>query len=309
MELIAGDDKIIKSLITTRGAVSPASTDNSSALLAYAMADFVGSLAPLSTAARLIGAGVQVSLVGAVQTIFPRRTGSPDATIAWIAQGAPFPVKGYAFEDATIGPLKKLAVGCALTREMTESSDGETIVGTLLREDVAATLDATLFSTNAATATAPAGLLNGLVAQVASAATPATEALIEDLSNLAAAVGTGHVVYIAAVGQAAAATARLTVWPCAALAKGTVVALDPAAFVSAFGPTPRITATRDGAVHLENTTPLAIGTAGTPATVTAPTVSPFQMDLVVVRAILDANYMMRASGLVAVVNTVTWGPQ
>ena len=47
-------------------------------------------------------------------------------------------------------------------RELLEGSNGEQVIGSLLKEDLAYTLDATMFSATAASATRPAGLLNGL---------------------------------------------------------------------------------------------------------------------------------------------------
>ena len=82
--------------------------------------------------------------------------------------------------------------------------------------------------------------------------------MLEDLEKLAGAVldaGGISVVYIASPKQAAATGLRLltdqTVWPCPALAAGTVVAVEPSAFVSAFGVEPRISASIETAIHFE----------------------------------------------------------
>ena len=135
--------------------------------------------------------------------------------------------------------------------------------------------------------------------------------MIEDLEKLAGSVlsaGGVSVVYIASPKQAAAAQLRLltdaTIWSCPALAPGSVVCIEPSAFVSIFGPEPRVSASTEGAVHFEATTPLPIGASGT---VASPTLSPFQSHMVIVRCILDAAWTMRAAGMVAVVNSVVWG--
>jgi hypothetical protein len=57
---------------------------------------------------------------------------------------------------------------------------------------------------------------------------------------------------------------------------------------------------------MEDTTPLAIGTAGTPATVAAPARSLFQTDSIALRMIMDVNWTLRRSGVVAWTSSVTW---
>ena len=75
------------------------------------------------------------------------------------------------------------------------------------------------------------------------------------------------------------------VWSCPSLAAGTICAVEPNAFVSAFGPEPRISASIEATVHFESTTPLPIGSTGTPNVVAAPTLNAFQQDLIIIRAI------------------------
>jgi hypothetical protein len=69
---------------------------------------------------------------------------------------------------------------------------------------------------------------------------------------------------------------------------------------------PKISAARDATLHLDDTTALAIGTAGTPNSVAAPTISNFQTDTIALRVILDAAWTLRASAAVAWMTTVTW---
>ena len=104
----------------------------------------------------------------------------------------------------------------------------------------------------------PNGLLLGVSPLTASAATNKTDAMIEDFEKLAGSVlnaGGVSVVYIASPKQAAAAQLRLltdaTIWSCPALAPGSVVCVEPSAFVSIFGPEPRVSASIETAVHFE----------------------------------------------------------
>jgi len=281
--------------------------------------DFVGSLGPISAASRLIERGVRISLERNNSVLIPRRQGGKPATdISWVVEAAPIMVKQHTLDAATLGPTKKLACIVTATRELVQHSDGEQVFSTLLREDVAASLDASLFSTTAADSSRPAGILAGL-----SSLTPATspqgsgtqaEMIWADLANLANAVvdagGSGEIVYIAAPKQANAIrlwlgqTRPVEVWSCPALANKTVVAIQPDAFASAFGSVANISIERDTALHL-STTPLQLGTVGSPNVVAAPVSSLFQQDLVAVKCILDCAWTLRAP-LVSFVANVNW---
>jgi hypothetical protein len=112
--------------------------------------DFVGSLVPLSAAARLIDASTKVSLTGANALIIPhRQSAKPSTDVQWVSQAGPIGVRPLAFDSVGFGPPHKLGTACVLTRELVNASDGERIVGLALREDVAASLDASMFSSAA----------------------------------------------------------------------------------------------------------------------------------------------------------------
>jgi hypothetical protein len=81
--------------------------------------------------------------------------------------------------------------------------------------------------------------------------------------------------------------------------------IDAADFVSVLG-TPEFELSEQATLHMEDTTPLAIGTAGAPATVAAPTESMFQMAKVALRMLLDANWAMRRTGMVQYIAAVSW---
>ena len=67
----------------------------------------------------------------------------------------------------------------------------------------------------------------------------------------------------------------ILVLPTLGVAPGTIIGLDPAALVSAYGTEPEFQSSKETVIHYEDTTPLDIGTAGTPATVAAPSQSLF----------------------------------
>jgi hypothetical protein len=85
-----------------------------------------------------------------------------------------------------------------------------------------------------------------------------------------------------------------------------VILVDAADFVSLAGDDPRFELSDQATLHMEDTTPLAIGTPGAPATVAAPVRSMFQTDAIALRMIMPMNWAMRRAGLVSWVTGVTW---
>lgn len=291
-----------------RAAVSPTSTTTAAALALDSATDFVGSLQPMSAAARLINLGMRVSLSGINSLSIPRRQGGKAATdVAWIAQGSPIPVKQYALDNVALGPTCKLALEVGLTRELAEYDHGDETITRLVKEDLAASFDASIFSNTAAVpGLRPAGIFFG-VTPISGAAAGA-DAILTDLEKLAGAVlgaGGSEVVYIMSPWQFAGLKLRLltpvtpSIWISAALPKGTIAVVEPSAFCSAFGPEPRITASNQGTMQFE--------TSPTPDAIAAPMRSLWQTDLISIKAILDAAWCMRAAGMVAWITDAHWG--
>jgi hypothetical protein len=304
--------------LLTRGATSPASRTGgwASAVAPNLVSDFVASLSPISAAARLMGAGMSIDLSGMNSINVPRRQNGakPATSVPWIAEGAPIPVKQYTLNAATLGPAYKLASISALTREAVVHSSGQQTISTLLREDVSASLDAWVFSTQAGTVgTSPPGLLAGLSPLTATTG-GGDDAMLTDLERLAGVIadsGGSNVVFIAASRQAFAARLRLlsdqfVIWPSAFLASGTVIAVEPSAFVSYVSPEPDIDVAIDAALTFEDTSPQPIA-QGTGPTVATPVYSIYQQDLVAIRVLLEVSYTMRANGMVSYLTGATWG--
>jgi hypothetical protein len=301
-----GDDEPTRLLL--RGAVLPATTTGvgwANTIAATAVADFVSSLATYGAAAQVIAAGVRVDLSGVNTVSVPRRAGAVDVNLAWVGEGQPIPVKQYALDGVTLSP-KKFAVAVGITREM---SLHETVIESLLREDAAASLDASMFSTTAGSATRPAGLLAG-VASLTPAAGGGESAMLADLAALAAAVGTGNVVYVMPPSVSAVATTLArndarTVLTTQGMPADSVIALDPRALVSGFGAEPEISVSTEAVVHFEDASPQPIGSVGTPNVVAAPTRSAFQTDTILIRLIMPAAWVLRAPAI-SWVQGVTW---
>jgi hypothetical protein len=306
--------------LVLRAATAPATTTAPAwavGLAVTAVGDFIASLAPLSAAARLFEVAPRATLDGRNLIQFPRRLGPIDpADVPWVVEAGPLPVLQFDISGSTtLGPTKKLAAIVVTTFETTVSGAGEAVTRTLLRENVALSLDTTLFSNVAATTARPAGALAGVTALTA--ATGGDDAAMnQDLTSLANAisVATAGLAFVMHPAQASAIKLRrgntfptdVPIWPTLGVAEGVVIALDPAAFVSAFGAEPEISASREAMIHMEADAPLQIasGPQGT-GVLASPSRSLFQTDCVATRLLLDAAWAWRVPSAVAWMN-VTW---
>lgn len=308
-----GDDASTLCLIE-RAAVSGATTTATgwaAELAAKSVGDFALSL-PASAASQLFSAGLTVDMNGQNELAIPRLAG-PLPVATFIDEVQPAPAVALLFGSTTLGPPGKLMLLAGYSRELARSSAAEAVIGAVFREAAAASLDAALFSTTAASSARPAGLLAG-VTPLTPAAGGTYEAAATDMSALLGAVaagGGGDIALVAGTRAAVAIKLRFPdlafpIWVSTAIAADQLIALDTGSFIAAFGPVPEITASVETTVHFEDTAPLQIGTAGAPPTVAAPTRSAFQTASIVVRVVLDCAWMMRESSRVAVVNAVTW---
>lgn len=296
--------------ILLRAPSEPIKAEETTAALANnAWLDFLPDLK--SAGSNLIAAGISAGNSSAANIVIPVRDG-PIQPSVWVAQGGAIPVGQSSFVAAQVGPVHKLAIIFVLTSQLIAY---ENVFRALARESIALGLDTALFSDAAATDDNPPGLLFGVTPISASAATSPQEAMLSDLEALSGAIadnGGNEVVYIAAVRQANAARLRLssrtgvTVWASPALAEGTVIAVEPASFVSAFGSIPKISASEQATVHMDDA-PSPLSATGTPNVVSAPIRSLFNTDCIGVRAILDCSWGMRATGRVQFIADATWG--
>jgi hypothetical protein len=141
-------------------------------------------------------------------------------------------------------------------------------------------------------------------------------ALRGDIAKLAAVVGStgsANVAFIASPAYAVRLASyrnvvgeTAPVWPSIAVADGTIIAVAVDAFVSGFGPVPRISVSEHALVHMEDTSAQQIGTVGTPNVVAAPSRSVWQTDSVAIRCILDAAWTLRSANAVAWITGALW---
>ena len=90
-----------------------------------------------------------------------------------------------------------------------------------------------------------------------------------------------------------------------ALPPKTLVAIAPSAVASAYSEVPQIETSKIPAVHFEGATPEAIGTAGTPSVVAAPTCSHFQADMISVKVRARAAWAVLPGGA-SFVSGINW---
>ena len=175
-------------------------------------------------------------------------------------------------------------------------------------------LDTALLDSTAASGVRPAGLFNGATAVTASAATPASEAMLADLRALGAAASTGNpdarVVFVMNPQQALrlqlSAFAIPGVIVSNYMAAGAVAAVDTDALVMLVSQ-PVFALSRNVALHMEDTAPLALGTGTQGSGVLAvPLRSSFQEDWVGLRCRLYAGWAKRRSGAAAITSAVAW---
>lgn len=332
-----GEDESVKTMldVVTKAATAPATTTTSgwaAELVQTSVLDFMESLLPASVYPSLRARGGEFSFGrNGIVSIPSRNTGTSLAG-AFVAQGAPIPVRQGAFTSTTLTP-KKMAVITTFTREIAEHSTPsiEAILREAIRDDTAQAIDTVLLDNTAASTTRPAGLRNGVTATTATAG-GGFAALVGDMKALVGALivssngnlrspvfimnpvqalaisltqnAGGDFVFAADMGRG-----TLNGYPVIQspnVAAGTVFLVDAADFFTATGDEPRFDVSDQATLHMEDTTPLQIGTAGTPNSVAAPVRSMFQTDSIALRMILDMNWAMRRTGSVAYAQSVTW---
>jgi hypothetical protein len=302
--------------LVLKAATAPATLTTSgwaSQLAATAVADLISTLAPQSAGAAVLRRGLSLQFDGAGALVLPGVV-SAAADVGFVQEGAPIPVRQLVVGSLTLAP-RKFAVTTSLTGDIEQHSTPniEALVRAVLSESVAASLDAALFDTTAGDAVRPPGLRNGIAANhTASTATPDTEAMHDDLSQLIGAVapvaGSAPIVIVASPRQAAAIRLRYPtlgyeVFSSSGLAAGVLAAIATNAVASAVDPAPRLDMSRETLLHMD-TAPSPISTTGG-APFTAPMRSMFQTDTNALRLILEVSWGLRTTGL-AWTSGVTW---
>lgn len=313
-----------------RAATVPATTTLAgwaAELVQTSVLDFVDSLMPQSIYPGLSNIGGRFAFGQNGVVSIPRRASTPSIAGGFVAQGAAIPVKQGGFASVSLTP-KKMGVISTFTRDIAEHSTPsiEQLIRTAMQEDTAVAIDTILLDDTIADTTRPAGLLYG-VGETTATSGGGFAALVADIKGLvgvlAAANSLRAPVWI--MNPVDALSASLTQnaggnFPFATevngkmlqgypllmsttCASGTVILLDAADFFSAVGDMPRFDVSDQAVLHMEDTAPQAIGVSGS---ATLPIRSLWQTDSIGIRMLLDINWTMRRTGVVAWTSSVTW---
>lgn len=280
-------------------------------LLQDAFPGFLRDLAPYSVAARLIAQAVPARVGAYDEYKYPVRSTGPTAP-GWVGEGDAIPVRSNTFALVTIGPARKMAHIFSWSRELGKRSDAETIFAQMLREDVAAGLDAAFLATSAGSTSAPAGLLYGLTAGTGYGGgdREAIEADLISLSDAVSAAGSGNVTFIMAPARlgrlrikAPELLAAIDVAPSAAVPASRIVAADAASLLVAVDAEPEIYKTEAGTLHMSDSPAEIVAANGT---VADPVRELWQTATAAVRVIHEIDFKTRRTGAVAYLDGATW---
>jgi hypothetical protein len=322
--------------IITRAAVLPAQTTVSgyaAELVNVGFGAFMDRLLAKSIYQPLSAAGARYDLGRNGTLKIPYRATTPTASGTWIGEGLPKPVRKIGLSTVTLTP-HKISCITAYTEEMAMSSVPavEGLLRKAMADDTQASLDGFLIDAVAESAIRPAGLLVGVTPITASAATTSLEKIIVDINALIApmeAAGAGgNVVLIMNPAQARKMNGAMTTTgnyaftsPEAAAARfgvkqiiesitvaaGRVIAVDADWFATATGDAPRFAVSADATLHMEDTTPLALGSGVQGSGVLAvPQQSMFQTDSIAIRLSVFVTWAMVRTAMVQTIAAVTW---
>lgn len=262
---------------------------------------------------------------------------------AFVGEGDPIPVRRAAFASVSLTP-RKMGVISHFTREMAAHSTPaiEGIIRNGMIEDTAIAVDVALLDNVAASVVRPAGLLNGVTpltgtsiagGSIAAITGDLTQALTPFITANAA-NGLVWIVNPAVIQKLMFASTSVGVYPfkqdaqqgtiggipyiTSTLVTATSMILVRAAdFASATGDTPEFDVSDTAVVHEDDGTYAADQTVTQPAATVeqivtggsapAGTVRSFwQTATIGLRMLLDMDWAMRRSGMVQVVNGITW---
>jgi hypothetical protein len=293
-----------------RAASSPMSLANTPALAQVGVA-FLSALAPLSAGSDLLGRAINLNFNGAASITVP---GIAIPVADFVGENMPVPIQTA---PTTAGPtLAMHVIKCIIvaSNELLASGAAETLLQQVLVEAVGPSVDKVLFSTAAAGADRPAGLLNGISALTPTAVTGSkSDALQDDIQKLATAIapvaGNSTVAIIAAPAQAVAVALRLArpvpyaLLTSSSLASGTVIAVATNSIVAALAGAPVIDAGSDASVHYDTVPAAIVGSGGQ---IAAPTGSFFQTDVVGLRLRWPISWAVRDPRGIAWMSGVNW---
>ena len=263
--------RILKSLgddpradLILRAASDPASTTNTAAL-GLQSTRVLAQLAPAAASARLLALATSLDLSGLQSIRLPYIGLAGRPPVPFVAEGDPGSVVDLTVSSTVLGPTRKLLILAGLTREMAaaSASNAEVIIGDALALSAEQSLDAALFSANAATTSTPAGILNGVV-PIAAATGGGVTAMAGDLAALAGAIGAAGInpddMVIVTTPTLAVKIQILAspkfvnqVLSSSSLAVGTLIGVIPRGLATGYSGAVTVEASTEAVVHFEDT--------------------------------------------------------
>jgi hypothetical protein len=304
------DDYELHESIETRAAVVPTSAATVTAFSQTAVADVAAVIGPMSGFSQVTARALAVDLDGpAGGVLVPGMTAAADS-IAFIAPGAAIPVKQYTFGNATLSSHKAAAI-VTLTRECAEHSNAEKLIRALMVENVGLSVDKIFFDETETDGIRPSGLRFG----TAGLTSDGPAAMQVDLATLAAAVAPkagsmDNIVFVASPDVAvkimlALPNLKIPVISTGGISTGTILSLVPSCLAVAASPTIQWSVSDETVLHMEDSSPTALSTAGTPTS--AANRSIWQTDAKALRLIFEVDWKWRTTDAIAWMTSIEWG--
>jgi hypothetical protein len=302
--------------LMTKSAVTPATIAGSGwadSLAATSLADFLLNIGGVSAGSALLKRCLSLQFSGAASIKVPSITTSATG-VGFVTEANPIPVRQYSVASGVTLSPRVLATISVFNREIFEHSipSIESLIRTILAEDVGLQLDTCLFDSTAGDATRPGGLLQGISATSPTAA--GDWAMLTDLEVLAGAVspvaGNGPIIFVASPKQArriqySNQIKNVEALASSALADKTVIAVASNCLVSAIDPAPRFEVS-DAATLVMRDDPVALGTVGTPPVIGAPAHSLWQGDKIALKVRMEVSWALRSVTGLAYMSAVNW---
>jgi hypothetical protein len=301
--------------LLTRAPVSPLSSPVTAVSQVH-----VGDLllvAPGSAAAQLFARCMRLDFAGVYQITVPYA--SSHATPLFAGEALPINVVRSPIATTTVGPVRKLGFITTFTEEL-EAATPENlaaILGRLLGEAAAKSLDAAVFSTTTADSTRPAGLLAGVTPMTGSTTSATTaDAAAADVSAFAQAMSDAFInpndmVVITSPRSAmnlrmamGYAQTPLPILMSPAVLPGTAIAIAPEAVASGYDGDPEIIVTKNPPLHFDDSVPADIVSGS--GVVASPVMSPFQKGMVALRLMVRSVWASLQPGAVQYTTTAKW---
>lgn len=329
-----GDDEVVKAVagITTKAAQNPAFSNVAGwaqELVRDSYAAFMDLLRGVSVIPNVPMLSFQFDGANSIK-IPMRNSATPNLAGAFRAEGAPIRVGALALTSATLTP-KSLGVIATFSQELMDRSTPsiEAIVRNAMIQDTADALDVAYLGSTAGSTTVPAGLQTYATGSNTAASAGATTAnIISDLRGRLQQMASLNMgqrpvwimnparwyavkLAVTAAGTLAfpeAAQNQLIGIPVVVSTNvpAAVVFLVDASQIAFAGGAPRFLGTEVATIHEEDTSPAAIGTAGTPNVVAAPVRSLFQTNAAALRTVWELDWRSLRTGAVQTITAAAW---